>query len=143
VKCIGALVKGCNVLRLIDRDDHSDDDVSRLNKQGIRVLSRRHIESYLYDDEVLAALCDQEGKPGEIPALLQDKREALEETVRQGKPADDIKSAAGLIYVSTKRRLTLTRVGNDPLAFARNVLAPLLTRNTAVYRDLREAIFGP
>jgi hypothetical protein len=41
--CIEALVSGCTVTRLIDRDDHSPVDVANFEEQGIRVLSRRHL----------------------------------------------------------------------------------------------------
>jgi ABC-type transport system involved in cytochrome c biogenesis ATPase subunit len=138
---IRALVSGCEVLRLIDRDDHSGQDVRNFTAQGIRVLSRRHLESYLYDDEVLTALCAKEGKPNEAANLLKERQEALHQIAQQGKPADDLKSAAGRIYVSAKRRLSLVGVGNDANAFARNVLAPLITPEMTVYKELRRAIF--
>lgn len=143
VACIEGLVSGCRVLRLIDRDDHSPGDVEDLKKRGVRVLSRRNIESYLYDDEVLAALCVKAGKPEEVKNLLLDKKLALEESVQRGKQPDDLKSAAGSIYNSAKQRLALTGVGNDAKAFARNMLVPLLKPDTQVYEVLRSDIFGP
>jgi hypothetical protein len=110
--------------------------------RGIKALNRRHLESYLYDDEILTALCIQENKPSEVSGLLQDKADALQEMAAQGKPIDDMKSAAGLVFVEAKRRLGLTGKGNDQKAFARNVLAPLVTPSTSVYKELRTAIFG-
>jgi|SRR5579864_2351955 len=142
VALIQGLISGCKVLRLIDRDDHSDADVQALEGRGIRALGRRHLESYLFDDEILTALCAEQGKPEEASNLLRDKRDALREIVNQGKPADDMKSAVGLMYVKAKQRLLITGRGNDAKAFARNVLVPLITPNTAVYRDLRTAILG-
>ena len=139
---IRALASGCTVLRLIDRDDHGISDIQEFSSNGISVLGRRHLECYLYDDEVLTALCVKEGKPAEASGLLQDKRDAIAESVSRGNPGDDLKSASGSIYVKAKQRLSLTGTGNDAKAFARNVLAPLLTTDMAVYRDLRVSIFG-
>jgi hypothetical protein len=139
---IRALTSGCAVLRLIDRDDHGADDIQEFSAKGISVLSRRHLECYLYDDEVLAALCSKEGKPGEVAGLLQDKRDAVAESIGRGNAADDVKSASGPIYVRARQRLSLAGAGNDAKAFARNVLAPLITADMLVYRELRSCIFG-
>jgi predicted ATPase len=139
---IQALVSGCTVLRLIDRDDHSDEDVKTFERQGISVLGRRHLESYLYDDEILMALCAQQNKVEEAVNLLQDKQDAMKETVKRGRAANDIKSASGLIYVKAKQRLSLIGQGNDANAFARNLLVPLITPEKGVYKELRAAIFG-
>ena len=42
-----------NVIRLVDRDDKSDEEVQELVSQSIYVLSRRNLESFLLDDEVI------------------------------------------------------------------------------------------
>jgi hypothetical protein len=96
----------------------------------------------LYDDEVLTALCLSRGRDTEVRGLLQDKADALAASIARGNPSDHIKSAAGQIYISTKKRLGLTGVGNDPASFARNVLAPLVTPNVQTYKELRHCIFG-
>ena len=142
LSALQALVSGCRVVRLIDRDDHAPNDVADFAKQGIKVLSRRHLECFLYDDSVLTVLCSQYGRPELIPDLIQDKKDALAEVVKQAKPADDVKSAAGMIYAKAKRRLSLTGVGNDPKAFERNVLAPLVQPGMQVYEELRASIFA-
>ncbi len=43
---IGLLIKGSEVVRLIDRDDQSDQQVADMMQGGVRVLSRRNLESY-------------------------------------------------------------------------------------------------
>jgi len=139
---INALVSGCSIVRLIDKDDHSVADIEEFKKQGINVLSRRHIECFLYDDEILTALCMKIGMPQEVGGLLQDKADALTASITRGNPCDDIKSAAGQIYSSAKKRLGLTGVGNDPASFARNTLVPLVTAQTKTYEELRHCIFG-
>jgi hypothetical protein len=141
LKGIQVLASGCKVSRLIDRDDHAPRDVAAFKKQGIRVLSRRHLECFLYDDSVLTALCNKYHHPELIPAILQDKREALAESVARGNPADDVKSAAGTIYVRMKQRLSLTGVGNETKAFERNELAPLVPACADLYEQLRASIF--
>lgn len=138
---IKAIVSGCSITRLVDKDDHSPQDIVQLRKEGIKVLGRRHIECFLYDDEVLTALCVASGKESEITALLQDKADALSASIARGNPSDDFKSAAGQFYTNAKKRLGLIGVGNDQAAFARNVLAPLVTSNLQTYSALRQCIF--
>lgn len=50
------------VLRLIDRDDHSDQKVEELQKQEIFVTSRRAIENYLWDNELIEKLVKHHDK---------------------------------------------------------------------------------
>lgn len=136
------IAAGMKVTRLIDRDDHAPADVTTFNNDGVRVLSRRHLDAYLYDDEVLTALCDSVRKPANAPAVIAAKQKAVATTVAQGKPNDDIKSAAGIIYTDTKRILRLVQVGDNQMAFARNTLAPLIKPGMAVYAELKLDIFG-
>jgi predicted ATPase len=139
---LSKIASGITVTRVIDRDDHAPADVDDYQTQGIRVLSRRHIESFLYDDEVLTALCHSVEKGAELTRLLKTKESAITESVARGNPPDDIKSAAGTIYSETKRILGLTQVGNDQAAFARQALAPLIKPGMAVYADLKRDIFA-
>src|ERR1035438_7496487 len=71
--------------------------IQDLKAQGINVLGRRHIECFLYDDEVLAALCVSVGKDTEVGGLLTDKADALVASIARGNASDDVKSAAGQI----------------------------------------------
>lgn len=136
------LTSGMKIIRLIDLDDHTLTDVAAFNSKGIHVLSLRHLEAYLYDDEVLAALCDSMGKPEKTADLLAAKAAAIATVVNQGHPVDDIKKAAGIIYVEAKRMLSLTQVGNDAPAFARNTLSKLIKPGMAIYNKLRMDVFG-
>ena len=110
---IRSLARGCTILRLVDRDDHGLEDVKQFAKKGISVLNRRHLESYLFDDEVLTELCVSLGKPELTVMLLPDKRDAMAESIARGNPPDDLKSASGPIYVKAKLRLAITGIGND------------------------------
>ena len=87
---IRSLARGCTILRLVDRDDHGLEDVKQFAKKGISVLNRRHLESYLFDDEVLTELCVSLGKPELTVMLLQDKRDAMAESIARGNPPDDL-----------------------------------------------------
>jgi hypothetical protein len=130
------------VIRLRDRDLLTDQEVSDFEALGTRVLGRRHIESYLYDDEVLTALCVAQNQPHKVAEVLEAKQDAIASRTAQGKDSDNIKDAAGLIYVETRKLLQLTNSGSDQRAFARDVLAPLITPRMAVYKELEKAIFG-
>lgn len=136
------LASGMKIIRLIDLDDHSPTDIVDFNNNGINVLSLRHLETYLYDDEVLFALCASVGKPEKAAELIASKADAVASVVSQGHPPDDIKKAAGIIYVAAKQMLSLTQVGNDSLAFARNTLSKLIKPGMAIYDKLRMDVFG-
>ncbi|WP_449395569.1 AAA family ATPase [Devosia riboflavina] len=139
---IPKVAAGIAVKRLIDRDDHSDADVAELRAKDISVLSRRHLELYLYDDEVLAALCAKEGKSSSLGAVIAARDDEIAASVGRQNPPDDIKKAASGTYVKIKRILGLTQVGDDASAFARNVLAPLITPGMTVYEELKADVFG-
>jgi predicted ATP-dependent endonuclease of OLD family len=135
------IAKGINVVRLIDLDDHTPSDIAAHKLQGINTLSRRHLECYLYDDEVLVALCHSVGKPELIPDLLLAKVTELKDVVIRGFPEDDLKKAAGKIYNEAKRILSLRQMGNDNNSFSKQTLAPLLVPTMTVYQELRADIF--
>lgn len=140
---IQTLVTGTQVLRVIDRDDRSDEEVQRLTSAGIRVLSRRTIESYLLSDEILGALCRHFDQLDKEVDVLDLKKTLLENSHRErGNPADDVKSIAGELYVELKRLLGLTGVGNVKEAFLSDTMAPLMTPETETYKELRQDIFA-
>lgn len=84
-QALQSLVKGTQVIRLIDRDDHSQEDIEQKAAQGVRVLSRRNLECYLFDDEVLTKLCEAHGRRHEAANLLSDKAAALANAQARGK----------------------------------------------------------
>ena len=136
-----SLVDGLDVVRLIDRDDRSAQEVSDAQGDGVRVLSRRNLESYLFDDDVLrtlAAWADQEDKADELIA----KKKRIIDAGSDSGPSDDLKPASGQIYNACKNTLSLTRCGNNTKAFMRDTLAPLIEPRMAVYEELKRDIFG-
>lgn len=142
IGAIEALSRGAEIIRMIDRDDHSQQDIQDFQNQGVKVLSRRHLESYLFDDEVLTALCDSVQQSSQAAALISAKNQAVQGSISRGNAADDIKSASGVIYTEAKRLLNLTSVGNNAKAFMRSTLAPLIKPGMTVYAELKNDIFG-
>ncbi|MDR0671373.1 MAG: AAA family ATPase, partial [Oscillospiraceae bacterium] len=51
------LLANTEILKVIDRDDRSVEEVAVLNDKGIHVLSLRNLESYILDDEIIEKLC--------------------------------------------------------------------------------------
>ena len=59
--------------------------------------SRRNLESYLFDDEVLKALAVSVGK-GDMADTLLAKKQNIRDA-RPDDPADDLKPASGELYM--------------------------------------------
>ena len=137
---LGLLIGGLEVVRLVDRDARSSEEASDLADKGVRVLSRRNLESYLFDDEVLAALTEWAGKPDKKEELLANKHSIL--AARNADPPDDLKLASGQIYNVCKSTLRLANPGNNAKAFMRDTLAPLIEPGMLVYADLKRDIFA-
>lgn len=139
---ISTLLQNSKIIKIVDRDDRSPQEVADLAKSGIRVLKRRNLESYVLDDAVIKKLCDKVGKTEEYAACIQEKQQALTDSVSRGNAPDDFKKASGGIYLSLKRRLSLTQCGNNPDPFMRDTLSPLITPDMDVYKELESEIFG-
>ena len=108
----------------MDRDDRSPEQVADLARDGVRVLSRRNLESYLFDDEALMALAEKHGNLDSQRNLLIEKSSILSR--RSLGAADNIKPASGEIYVACRKILALTQCGNTVEAFMRDTLSPLV-----------------
>lgn len=141
-EAIKALAKGIEIIRVIDRDARSSTEIEDLKAKGVQVLSSRHLESYLFDDEILSLLCTKCGKPEQIFNLLEEKSTAIENSIKRNNAPDDIKSAGGYIYNAAKKLLSLINAGNTVDAFCRDTLAPLVKQNTQTYEKLRKDIFN-
>jgi hypothetical protein len=135
------ILKSSTLIKFIDRDDKSEAEIAELLEKEVKTSSRRHIESYLFDDELIAKLCDSVGKPELLQDCLDAKDKAVADSVNRGNPADDIKSASGNIFTEIKRILGLTQCGNNKCAFVRDTMTPLVTEETNVYKELEKEIF--
>ncbi len=136
---LGLLVQGVKVVRLIDRDNRSYEEISDDKANGVRILSWRNLESYLFDDEVLKALAVSVHKEDKTEKLLAEKRKIRAMTAGS---EDNLKLVSGPIYVACKNVLSLTKCGNETKTFMRDTLAPLIKPEMAVYQELKRDIFG-
>lgn len=139
LQAVGDLIKGTNVVRLIDRDGMTDNEKTDYEARGYRVLGRRHIESYLCDDDVLEMLCDQVGASDKLSEVMAAKAEALKAVAAKHAP-DHMKAASGRLFVSIQKILSLP--GKTSRAFMRDVLAPLIVPRSKTYEELKGDVFG-
>lgn len=137
-----AFSRATKVIKLIDRDDRSPNEISELQQNGIKVLSRRHIESYLLDDEVLDKWCESVNQPQKKTSIRVLKAQCIANSCGRGNPSDDVKSASNEICSDAKKQLGITGCGNNGEAIMRDTLAPLITPDMAVYHELEQIIFS-
>lgn len=141
IKIVSNILKTSTIFKFVDRDDKSTKEVQDLFKNGIKTSVRRHIESYLLDDEIIAKLCDSIGKRELLQECIDAKAKAIADSIKRRNPPDDIKSASGQIFTEIKRILGLTQCGNNTSAFLRDTIAPLVTEETNIYKELEKEIF--
>ena len=104
------------------------------------VLTRRNLESFLFDDEVIEALVAREQKQTLLQDAKNTKQVALTRSIERGNAHDDLKSAAGEIYTGLKKLLGLQRCGDKTDAFMRDTLAPLVIPAMRTHQELKAAI---
>lgn len=138
---LAKLAPGIKTWKVYDRDDRSEQEIQQLQGEETQVLLLRDIESYLWHDEVLEALCNQQGAPEKCQELLATKKTALADL--KDRPADDIKAITGCLYNKCKQLLNLTQCGNDAEAFALVTLAPLLLPGMPIYQELHDVVLAP
>ena len=141
VKIVSNILKSTEIIKFIDRDDKSPQEIQELLGKRIKTSKRRHIECYLFDDELISKLCDTLGKPELKKDCLDAKKQAVQNSIGRENPHDDIKSASGSIYNELKRILNLTQCGNNTCAFIRDTMTPLVIEDTNIYKELEEEIF--
>jgi predicted ATPase len=134
------ILPNTGILALCDRDDKSTSEVAEFEAGGGIVLPRRNLESYLFADDVIEALLLREGKQGLLTEARAIVAKAVADSVSRNNASDDLKSAAGDIYVGLKKLLGLTRCGNNTDAFMRDTLAPLVKPGMASFAELKNGI---
>ncbi len=125
---------------LADRDDKSDTEVEEQLIRDEITLPLRNLESFLFAEDVIEALLVREQKQPQLAAALEIRRQALANCVTRGRPADDLKSAAGEIYTGLRTLLGLRRRGDNADSFMRDTLAPLVAPPLATYAALKAAV---
>ncbi len=134
------IAKSAKVIGIVDRDKATDDEIKRNAKKGIRTLSRKTIESYLLDDEVLTKLCEDHDEPDKVEDLLAAKQDALQKN--KLKSSDNLKSIVQPIHGAAQKILKSANLGNTKESFMMDILAPRIQPGMKVYEDLHEDIFG-
>ena len=142
IPVIEAIAQGVKILRLRDRDRANKQDIIDNAKKGIRILSRKYIEKYLTDDEVLRQLCVSQGKPDKVEEFLAAKDEEIEKVTKDDKIHDKRRPVVQRIQQQAEKILGLTHSGNTVESFMRNTLAPLIQPDMEVYKELEKDIFG-
>jgi hypothetical protein len=137
-----AALPGTQVFHLYDRDDRSDAEVQRLRQEGSLVIERRNLESYLMSEEAIKSLVRKHGEEAKLEEALQIRTNALAASVVRGNAPDDLKSAAGEIYIGLKRLLGLARCGNNTDEFLRDTMAFHVIEGTDEYEELKVHILG-
>lgn len=130
------------ILRIIDRDNRSPEEITELNEKGIKVLSKRHLECYLLDDEVLRKWCEVNGKSNIVADILRIKEESIANSISRGNPSDDVKSASNDICTQGRKLLSLTNCGNSGETILRDTISKLFSPDMSIYKELEREIFA-
>jgi AAA15 family ATPase/GTPase len=141
VKFVSTLSPRSKIIKLVDRDDRSPEEIDDLKARGINVLKRRHLESYLLDNSVIEKWCLVNNKNDEASAALSIKQECMQASIGRGNPPDDIKSASNDICTKVKNFLQITCCGNSGEMILRDTLSKLITSEMAIYQELKREIF--
>lgn len=142
-KLKGKIAKAAKVSGIVDRDRATKQEIEEAAKTEVYTLSRKSIESYLLDDEVLTKLCEHYDKFDETQNLLIAKGEILKKRISEGKSksSDDLKPIAQDIHVAAQNALKSVNLGNSKESFMRDILAPLIQPGMKVYEKLHKDIF--
>ena len=134
---VQAIVDKAEVIPLIDRDNKTDDERARAIQDGTRVLNRRALENYLIDDEVIHLLCAKLQTTEKTGGLIELRNNKIQNgNVRSGKA----KEAVEAIRLAVDS-LTDQPPGKNWQGFAHKFMVPLITPDTAIYKELKSDIF--
>ena len=138
VSVLEAVIPKVKVWRLIDRDDMPDSTRDEKIGSGIRVLRRREIENYLWDESVVRKALQNigaedtiidgilEAYPFSIPTTDDMKRDNQQQSF-----FERIRKAGGV-----------SLPGRNPKEFASAHLARALRETEGVYQELHEDVFS-
>ena len=134
------LLSETKIIRIVDGDDRGPMERANLTQHEIHSLSRRNLEHYLYDDEVLTHLVRHHGDESKTTELLERKSEIMDGLSEEHR--GNLKRASGQIYNACKDTLGLQYCGNDASAFMYETLAHHAVPGMTVYEELKNDIFG-
>ena len=142
-KLLNRIATGTHVWSVFDKDDRAQHEIESLQREGVQVLPRRDLESYLWDDEVIKFLCEKHKRREAAQAIIDEKARLLSENPSHKRPSDDVKAISGPLYNFTKKELQLTGCGNDAEAFAIATLAPVIPSCPIVFQELKSVVLAP
>ena len=128
IPILQTVIQKAEIFTVRDRDELLDEKRNELIEKGIRVLTRRSIEDYIIDSEVLEKFA------GDYD--LDDSQ--LQDLINLN--GNSAKARAGKIY--QKVRSYGLVVGETKEEFLSDVLVHLLSQEMAAYQELEEDIFG-
>ena len=140
-KIIQQILPKSEVIKVVDLDDNSAEEVEEYRKNGIKVLNRRNIESYILDDDVLCKLCTQNQQSDKIEEVLKIKQEEIQKIKDEGYPDNDLKRISGSLCQKVKKLLNIKNCGNKSDSIMRDTLSKLITEDMDVYKELESSIF--
>ena len=139
IAVLQSVAQGTDIWRLVDRDHMAPLTRNEKIQQGVRVLTRRELENYLYDPEVLGTFCKRENQDDLVSDILRKTKELL-----NGDPPEyaDFNTITRelLDYIKVKTRIQ--NLGNDRKEFALEYLVPALRESPSVFKELDQDIFG-
>ena len=142
IEFICRLAPNAKIIRVVDRDDRSEEQIAELMEDGIKVLSKRNIEGYLLDETVLEKWCEIEDQKDKIDEVKEIRRKRLEESIERGNAPDDLKSAGNDICTDLKKLFKLKQCGNNGEYIMRDTISKMITEDMEVYQSIERDIFG-
>lgn len=136
IKLVEAINQNINIIRLRDRDDCNETEIEKFQDDGIRVLSRRELENYLFDYEVLQKLCEQQNRPYAYNTIQAEVSKILTNI-----NSDNIKENRQKLREIIVRELDLKQAGESTEAVMLEILVPCIEPDMEVYQELKKIIF--
>ena len=128
IPILQTVIQKAEIFTVRDRDDLLGRKRDELIQKGIRVLTRRTIEDYLIDNEVLEKFADKKN-------LNDDQLQELKNI-----NGDNAKARTGKIYQKISKEYGLI-VGDTKEEFLSDMIAPLFSEEMDVYQKLEKDIF--
>ena len=139
VEVLQSVAQGAKIWKVIDQDDMTESARNERILQGVQVLSRRELENYLFDPEVLNVFCKRKSKEELVSDILAKTKELLHD---ESPEYADFKLISRDIFEYIKATTGIHNLGKDRREFALEHLVPALRESPTLFRQLEEDIFG-
>ena len=127
------IIEKVEVYGVVDKDTSTEKQILRKSKKGIWVLSRKMLESYLIDNEIIIKFCNNNKIQNKISDLIKLKQNLIEENTNP-------KGIVSKVWEKLKNENF--PVGDDIETFKIDCLVPLITPDTNIYKELEKDIFS-